>query len=34
MYGLYNGYDGRGAGSPVGWVGGGIMMVIMMEDIR
>lgn len=28
MYGLYNGYDGWGAGSMMGWFGGGIMMIV------
>ncbi len=30
MYGLCNGYDGWGVGSPIGWIGGGIMMIVMM----
>ncbi|KKQ03644.1 MAG: hypothetical protein US18_C0014G0004 [Parcubacteria group bacterium GW2011_GWB1_36_5] len=28
MYGLYNGYEGWGAGSMMGWFGGGIMMIL------
>ncbi len=28
MYGLYDGYGGWGAGSMMGWVGGGIMMIV------
>ncbi|PIR68800.1 electron transporter RnfE [Candidatus Nomurabacteria bacterium CG_4_10_14_0_2_um_filter_30_12] len=28
MYGLYNGYGGWGAGSMMGWLGGGIMMIL------
>ena len=27
MYGLYNGYNGWGVGSMMGWFGGGIMMI-------
>lgn len=27
MYGIYNGYNGWGAGSMMGWFGGGIMMI-------
>lgn len=28
MYGLYNGYGEWGAGSMLGWFGGGIMMLV------
>ena len=28
MYGLYNGYEGWGAGSMMSWFGGGIMMIL------
>lgn len=28
MYGLYNDYGGWGAGSMMGWFGGGIMMIV------
>jgi putative membrane protein len=27
MYGIYNGYGGWGAGSMMGWFGGGVMML-------
>lgn len=30
MYRLYDGYEGWGIGSPIGWFGGGIMMIVMM----
>ena len=28
MYGFYNNYGGWGAGSMMGWIGGGIMMIV------
>lgn len=28
MYGLYDGYGGWGAGSMMGWFGGGIIMIV------
>ena len=28
MYGFYNGYGGWGAGSMMGWFGGGIVMIL------
>jgi len=28
MYGFYDGYGGWGAGSMMGWFGGGIMMIV------
>jgi putative membrane protein len=28
MYGFYDGYNGWGAGSMMGWFGGGIMMIV------
>lgn len=28
MYGLYNNYGGWGVGSMMGWIGGGIMMIV------
>ena len=33
MYGLYNGYEGWGAGSMMGWFGGGIMMILFWVAI-
>lgn len=30
MYRLYDGYEGWSIGGPVGWFGGGIMMIVMM----
>ena len=28
MYGIYNGYDGWGVGSMMGFFGGGVMMIV------
>jgi len=33
MYGLYSGYEGWGAGSMMGWFGGGIMMILFWVAI-